>query len=58
MQSTPHACLRFDDLRGNLMLRAGHDVSYGGILHEDMYFETPKQDRKENIQKTTMQNIA
>ena len=30
------------------MLRAGHDVSCGGILHQGMYFETPKEDRKEN----------
>ena len=58
MKSTPHAYLRFDDLRGNLMLRAGHDVSYGGILHQDMYFETRKQDREENIKKANMQDIA
>ena len=34
------------------MLRAGHDVSYGETLHQDMYFETRKQDRKENKIKT------
>ena len=40
MQSTPHACLRFDDLRGHIVLRAGRDVSYDETLHQDMYLET------------------
>ena len=58
MQSTPHACLRFDELRSNVVLRAGHDVSCGGILHQDMYFESRKQDREEIRKNATMQNIA
>ena len=33
------------------MLRAGHDVSCAGSLHQDMYFETRKQDREEDKNK-------